>query len=77
MFAMDVARFLPLSVIEWLQDNLGGRGLEKARECAEISVKVAKELVATKAKFLAEGKGRRDIFSLLGKPHTSRTGDSR
>lgn len=54
-------------MIEWLQDNLGGRGFRKARECAKVSIRVAKELVDTKARVLAEGKGRRDILSLLGK----------
>ena len=65
IFAMDVVRFIPLSVTEWLQDNLNGRGLQKARECKDITIKVAKELVESKAKYHAEGKGRRDIFSLL------------
>lgn len=56
-----------MPVVEWLQDHLGGRSLQKVRECAQVSTKVARELVNTKAKLLVKGEGRRDILSLLGK----------
>ena len=66
IFFLDLARFLPLSFIEWMQDHVGGQMGIKARECAQASTKVAKELIDTKVKYFAEGKSRRDVLSLLG-----------
>ena len=65
IFAMDVARFLPIDIIEWLQKALPSKGLEKARQSARCTIGIAKELVETKADELDVGKGKRDAFSLL------------
>ena len=41
--------------------------LKRARELKRVTTSVAKELVREKAESLLAGKGRRDIFSLLGR----------
>ena len=67
IFAMDLAQFLPHTVTDWLQAHGGGRMMERARECEEITTRIAKELVREKARLPAEEKTSRDVFSLLSK----------
>ena len=35
---MDVMRFIPREVSEWLEDHLGGAAFEKARESFDLSL---------------------------------------
>lgn len=63
---MDLARFVPFQFIEWLQRWLPGKGLNKARESEQVTTDVAKQLVDSKVEAVGEGKGKRDVFSLLG-----------
>lgn len=63
---LDLGRFVPLWFIEWLQDHGSGEGLAKARESAQLTTNIAKQLVDSKIEAIGDGKGKRDVFSLLG-----------
>ncbi len=63
---LDIARFIPRAVIEWLQDYLPGKGLQKARDSEALTSGVARTLIKSKSEALAEGRRGRDILSLLG-----------
>jgi hypothetical protein len=67
MFALDVMRFVPLPVIEWLQDRMKGGPYQISRDVEKTVYKVAEELITTKAEYLKAGKGGRDVFSLIGR----------
>ena len=66
----DTMRIFPNPMIEWLQDRQSNPALEKARECERLTLKFAKELVDTKASALKQGKGNKDVFSLLGESNS-------
>ena len=67
IFVVDNSRFIPGWFIEWLQDHMDSFALQKARECEASTLKIARELVETKGEELAQGRGSKDIFSLIGK----------
>lgn len=66
IFKFDIMRLFSNRVIEWINDHQNNPAMEKARECERLTLKVAKELVDTKAEALKQGKGSKDVFSLLG-----------
>ncbi|EKM53349.1 uncharacterized protein PHACADRAFT_211048 [Phanerochaete carnosa HHB-10118-sp] len=66
IFRFDIMRLFSYRVIKWIQDHQNNPVMEKVRECERLTLKVAKELVDTKAEALKQGKGSKDVFSLLG-----------
>lgn len=66
MFALDAMRFVPLPVIEWLQDRSKDERFQISRNAEKTVYKVAKELIEAKAEYLKLGKEGRDVFSLIG-----------
>ena len=62
-------RVFPNGITEWIQDHQTSPALVKSSECEHLTLKVAKELVDTKAEALKQGKGSKDVFSLLGWLH--------
>ncbi|EKM53348.1 uncharacterized protein PHACADRAFT_124964 [Phanerochaete carnosa HHB-10118-sp] len=77
MIMVDILRLFPARVIEWIQDRQNNPAMEKARECERLTLKVAKELVDTKAEALKQGKGSKDVFSLLVKANVAEDAKSR
>ena len=66
MFTLDIMRFVPLPVIEWLQDRSKEERFLVSRSVENTVYKVAKEPLDAKAEYLKLGKGGRDVFSLIG-----------
>ena len=60
--------YLPLSVLDFMDDYLPGEGLALARENRRVAVKTAKDLVESKIREIRGGKSGRDILTLLGGP---------
>lgn len=65
------------AIVEWIHDRQTNDVLQRARECEQMVMKVAKELVSSKAEALVQGKGSRDIFSLLVKANAAEDAASR
>ncbi|KAG6816758.1 hypothetical protein H0H87_003153 [Tephrocybe sp. NHM501043] len=70
LFANLMVR-LPTFVREFVGDNISSKKLAHARNTAKLSIEVTKELVRQKGEALLQGKGSRDIMSLLVKANTS------
>ncbi|KAF7790941.1 hypothetical protein EIP86_001900 [Pleurotus ostreatoroseus] len=77
ILALDLARYIPLWIIEWLQDTLAGEGLKKARETEELTTSIAKQLISSKTESIGDGERKRDVFSLLVKANSSEDEKSR
>ncbi|EKM53350.1 uncharacterized protein PHACADRAFT_259662 [Phanerochaete carnosa HHB-10118-sp] len=77
IFKVDIMRLFSYRVIKWIQDHQNNPAMEKARECERLTLKVAKELVDTKAEALKQGKGSKDVFSLLVKANVAEDAKSR
>ncbi|KAE9402806.1 cytochrome P450 [Gymnopus androsaceus JB14] len=64
---LELLQFLPLSLMEFLNDNNPSRRMAGIRKVTKVANGIAKELVSTKSEALLEGKGKKDIMSLLVK----------
>ncbi|OSC97587.1 cytochrome P450 [Trametes coccinea BRFM310] len=71
IFMQNIAHYVPMRIQEFLYDHLPGKGLEKARFNRSAAHKVANELLAMKTEALLEGKGNRDIMSILVKANAA------
>lgn len=58
--------YIPLRIHELWTDYMPSHKLEHARTTARLATGVAKNLVDSKSEALLQGKGNRDIMSLLG-----------
>jgi len=67
IFIRTASKFVPVWILEWMADHGSNPRLKRVRETKKMAMKVAKEMVEEKAETLLEGKGSRDIFSLLVK----------
>ncbi|KAI9568845.1 cytochrome P450 [Boletus coccyginus] len=67
IFIQAASMYFPPWILEWVTDHGPGPRLERAREVKKMATEVAKEMVREKAETLLEGKGSRDVFSLLVK----------
>jgi len=67
IFIQAASTYFPPWILEWMTDHGPGTRLERAREVKKMATEVAKEMVREKAETLLEGKGSRDVFSLLGR----------
>ena len=63
---LELLQFLPVSLMEFFNDNNPSRRMAGIRKVTKVANGVAKELVSTKSEALLEGKGKKDIMSLLG-----------
>ncbi|KAI1790345.1 cytochrome P450 [Ganoderma leucocontextum] len=77
VFMQNVAHYVPMSIQEYLYDNLPGKGLDKARANRVAAHKVANQLLAEKNAALATGKAARDVMSILVRENSLETGASR
>ncbi|KAJ7350822.1 cytochrome P450 [Mycena albidolilacea] len=71
LLALSLLQYLPRSIREFLVDHVPSQGLEHIRYTAQVTTTVARELVASKSAALLQGKGSRDIMSLLVKANAS------
>ena len=67
IFIQAASKYFPPWILEWMTDHGPNPRLERAREVKKLATEVAKEMVQEKAETLLEGKGNRDVFSLLGR----------
>ncbi|EKM53352.1 uncharacterized protein PHACADRAFT_259665 [Phanerochaete carnosa HHB-10118-sp] len=77
IFKFDTMRLFSTRIIEWIYDRQNNPAMKKARECERLTLKIAKELVDTKAEALKQGKGSKDVFSLLVKANVAEDAKSR
>jgi len=61
-----VSKFIPSRILEYLGDTGKSPRFVRLREARSVATSVAKQMVKDKAETLLQGKGSRDIFSLLG-----------
>jgi hypothetical protein len=66
VFVQSVARYIPGWILRALTACIPNPSLARLRHTEKIALGVAKELIDSKASELAEGKGKRDVMSLLG-----------
>ncbi|KIJ66116.1 hypothetical protein HYDPIDRAFT_110276 [Hydnomerulius pinastri MD-312] len=67
IFFQGVSKYIPASVLEWMGNHGSNPRLQRMREIQKVATDVAREMVQEKAKTLLQGKGSRDVFSLLVK----------
>jgi len=61
-----VARYVPTCILRTVTDYFPSSKMERARNTERIATSVAKSLIDSKVVALNEGKGSRDVMSLLG-----------
>ncbi|CDO76737.1 hypothetical protein BN946_scf184813.g7 [Trametes cinnabarina] len=71
IFMQNIAHYVPMAIQNFLYDHLPGKGLDKARFNRIAAHKVANELLEMKTEALLEGKGNRDIMSILVKANAA------
>ncbi|THV06675.1 cytochrome P450 [Dendrothele bispora CBS 962.96] len=71
LIGLDLAQYLPVKVLEFITDHVPSQRLTALRRAGVVVDRVAKELVEMKSKDLLEGKGKKDIMSLLMKANAS------
>lgn len=71
IFVQAIAKYMPVWLLQGLTDHAPSKRLAHARYTSQIANGVAKSLIDLKAEALVEGKGSRDVFSLLGTYHPS------
>ncbi|KAF9075481.1 cytochrome P450 [Rhodocollybia butyracea] len=67
LFSLELSRFLPISLFEFFNDHSPSPRIVGLRTVTRVANGVAKQLISTKADALLEGKGKKDIMSLLVK----------
>lgn len=58
-----------MPITEWIQDHTNNIALDKSRRIEKAANKVARQLVAQKDELWKQGRGTKDVFSLIGKFH--------
>ncbi|KAJ7935386.1 cytochrome P450 [Mycena leptocephala] len=71
LLALSLLQYLPRCIREFLVDYVPSQRLEHIRYTGKVTTTVARELVASKSAALLQGKGSRDIMSLLVKANAS------
>ncbi|KAJ7188982.1 cytochrome P450 [Mycena filopes] len=71
LLALSMLQYVPRCARELLVDHVPSAGLKHIRYTAQVTTTVARELVASKSAALLQGKGSRDIMSLLVKANAS------
>lgn len=78
IFIQEALKYLPTSLLEcWFERSSNPR-FQRVRQTRAVATAQAKDMVTEKAEFLLQGKGSKDIFTLLGKfkNHIVRTKES-
>ncbi|KAI9573309.1 cytochrome P450 [Boletus coccyginus] len=65
IFMQAASKYIPMRIFQWMLDNGSHPRLARARDTKIAVTSVAKELVREKADALLQGKGNRDVFTLL------------
>ncbi|KAJ7478616.1 cytochrome P450 [Mycena galericulata] len=71
LLALSLLQYVPRCIREFLVDHVPSARLQHVRHTAQVTTKVARELVASKSAALLQGKCSRDIMSLLVKANAS------
>ncbi|KAF7289219.1 PseudoU-synth-2 domain-containing protein [Mycena indigotica] len=71
LLSHGLIQYIPRLIREFVVDNIPSAGLEHVRHTTKVTTEVARDLVAAKSAALLEGKGSRDIMSLLVKANAS------
>ncbi|KAJ7672106.1 cytochrome P450 [Mycena rosella] len=71
LLALNLLQYVPRCIREFLVDHIPSGRLRHIRYTAQVTTNVARELVASKSAALLQGKGSRDIMSLLVKANAS------
>ncbi|KAJ8585149.1 cytochrome P450 [Rhizopogon salebrosus TDB-379] len=67
VFIQGFSKYIPIRILEYLGETSKSPRLTRLRETGEIATSIAKQMVEEKAEMLMQGKGNRDVFSLLVK----------
>ncbi|OAX37779.1 cytochrome P450 [Rhizopogon vinicolor AM-OR11-026] len=67
VFFQGVSRYIPSRILEYIGKRSKSPRIVRMREAGNIITSVAKQIVKDKAEVLLQGKGNRDVFSLLVK----------
>src|SRR5882757_4772695 len=71
MLFQGVSRYIPLGILKYIGNTSKNPLLMRMREVSGAATVVAKQMVEEKAEMLLQGKGSRDVFSLLGECRAS------
>ncbi|KAG1824493.1 cytochrome P450 [Suillus subaureus] len=63
----EISKYIPPQIMEYFVEKGKNPRVTRMRETGDLATSVAKQLVKDKAEMLLEGKGSRDVFSLLVK----------
>jgi len=66
IFFQGVLRYVPYWILEYLADRSKNPRMVRMHEVGGLITSVAKDMIESKAEMLLQGKGNRDVFSLLG-----------
>jgi hypothetical protein len=66
VFFQEFAKFIPNHILEYIVNTTKNPRITRLRETGNLAMSVAKQMVKDKAEMLLQGKGSRDVFSLLG-----------
>ncbi|KAG1751043.1 cytochrome P450 [Suillus lakei] len=67
IFFQGISKYIPPQILKYFGEMGKNPRIARMRETGNIATSVAKELVQDKAEMLLQGKGSRDVFSLLVK----------
>ncbi|TFK44964.1 cytochrome P450 [Crucibulum laeve] len=71
LFATELLQYIPINLISSLLQYFPSPRLERVRQTAQLATKIAKSLVDSKAEAAMQGKGNRDVMSLLVQANAS------
>lgn len=66
IFTQAASAFFPKWVLEYITDHSSNPRLARARDAKKTVTDIARELVQERSDELLQGKGNRDVFTLLG-----------
>ena len=66
IFALAASKYILPSILQWITEHGSSPQFARARDMKSMVTTVITELVREKADALLQGKGSRDIMSLLG-----------
>ncbi|KAI6145483.1 cytochrome P450 [Pisolithus tinctorius] len=67
IFIQEALKYIPTSVLTYWAKHSSNRRVVRIRETRKVATAIAESMVKEKAEFLLQGKGSRDIFTLLVK----------
>lgn len=68
LFSQNIIAYIPSPIREFIGDYAPAKKLLHARHTAKLANAVSRQLIDQKSKAYLQGKGNRDILSLLGTP---------